>query len=229
MKQEIRQRLEALRSYLKKEAVSAFILPSTDPHMSEYVASHWQSREWISGFTGSAGTVVVTLQEAGLWTDSRYFLQATEQLEGSGIVLYKEGLPETPSIAAFLKEKLQPGASVSIDGKVFSTAEARSLEAELKTAGIALRCMADPMEELWEERPPMPEAPVFVHELQYAGRSTQEKLSDIRQELKNLGAESLLVSALDEIAWTLNLRGSDVHCNPVFISYLLITPTETPA
>lgn len=227
MKQNIKQRIEALRAIMRAEGVSAFIVPSTDPHMSEYVAPHWQSREWISGFTGSAGTVVVTLHEAGLWTDSRYFLQAAEQLEGSGIELYKEMLPETPSIPTFLKEKLEAGASVGIDGKVFSTSEAQGLQEALKASGITLQSIDDPMDKIWAERPPMPEAPAFIHELKYAGRSIEEKLTDIRKEMQLVGAEALLISALDEIAWTLNLRGSDVHCNPVVISYLLIEQNHT--
>ncbi|MBO4985256.1 MAG: aminopeptidase P family protein [Bacteroides sp.] len=227
MKQNIKQRIEALRAIMRAEGVSAFIVPSTDPHMSEYVAPHWQSREWISGFTGSAGTVVVTLHEAGLWTDSRYFLQAAEQLEGSGIELYKEMLPETPSIPTFLKEKLEAGASVGIDGKVFSTSEAQGLQEALKASGITLQSIDDPMDKIWAERPPMPEAPAFIHELKYAGRSIEEKLADIRKEMQQVGAEALLISALDEIAWTLNLRGSDVHCNPVVISYLLIEQNHT--
>ncbi|MBQ8223858.1 MAG: aminopeptidase P family protein [Bacteroides sp.] len=227
MKQNIKQRIEALRAIMRAEGVSAFIVPSTDPHMSEYVAPHWQSREWISGFTGSAGTVVVTLHEAGLWTDSRYFLQAAEQLEGSGIGLYKEMLPETPSIPTFLKEKLEAGASVGIDGKVFSTSEAQGLQEALKASGITLQSIDDPMDKIWAERPPMPEAPAFIHELKYAGRSIEEKLADIRKEMQQVGAEALLISALDEIAWTLNLRGSDVHCNPVVISYLLIEQSHT--
>lgn len=227
MKQNIKQRIEALRAIMRAEGVSAFIVPSTDPHMSEYVAPHWQSREWISGFTGSAGTVVVTLHEAGLWTDSRYFLQAAEQLEGSGIELYKEMLPETPSIPTFLKEKLEAGASVGIDGKVFSTSEAQGLQEALKASGITLQSIDDPMDKIWAKRPPMPEAPAFIHELKYAGRSIEEKLTDIRKEMQLVGAEALLISALDEIAWTLNLRGSDVHCNPVVISYLLIEQNHT--
>ena len=226
MKQSIKQRVDSLRAILRNEGILAFIIPSTDPHMSEYVAPHWQSREWISGFTGSAGTVVITLDDAGLWTDSRYFLQAAEQLKDSGIALYKEMLPETPSIPSFLKSKLHDGDCVGIDGSVFSTAEAHALKNDLAQAGISFKSIADPMNQLWSGRPSMPDAPVFIHEMQYAGKSIEEKLSAIRQEMAQNNVESILISALDEIAWTLNLRGNDVHCNPVFISYLFITSTD---
>lgn len=226
MKQSIKQRVDSLRAILRNEGIQAFIIPSTDPHMSEYVAPHWQSREWISGFTGSAGTVVITLDDAGLWTDSRYFLQAAEQLKDSGIALYKEMLPETPSIPSFLKSKLHDGDCVGIDGSVFSTAEAHALKNDLAQAGISFKSIADPMNQLWSDRPSMPDTPVFIHEMQYAGKSIEEKLSAIRQEMAQNNVESILISALDEIAWTLNLRGNDVHCNPVFISYLFITSTD---
>lgn len=220
------QRVDALRTLLKEEGINAFIIPSTDPHLSEYVAPHWQSREWISGFTGSAGTVVITEEQAGLWTDSRYFLQAARQLEGSGIDLYKEMLPETPSIPTFLKTSLGTGAVVGIDGKVFSTEEAKQLQDELKENGITIKSVEDPMNKIWEDRPAIPEGPAFIYENQYAGKSCKEKLATIREEMKKAGAEAMLISALDEIAWTLNIRGNDVHCNPVVISYLLISKDE---
>lgn len=223
----ITSRLAALRDVLKSQGVSAFIIPSTDPHLSEYVAPHWHSREWISGFNGSAGTVVVTLEKAGLWTDSRYFLQAADQLQGTGIDLYKEMLPETPSIAQFLTGELKAGEAVGIDATVFSTRGALALREELAAAGIALKALADPMAAIWSNRPAIPQDPIVVHPLRYAGRTATEKLSDIRQALAAKGAEALFVSLLDEIAWTLNLRGSDVHCNPVFVAYLYIGKEET--
>lgn len=226
MNDTIKERIQTLRAWMKQTGIEAFIIPSTDPHLSEYVAPHWQSREWISGFTGSAGTVVVTENEAGLWTDSRYFLQAAQQLEGTGIDLYKEMLPETPSIPAFLSEQLKKGQSVGIDGKVFATDAARSLQKELENNGITLKCTADPMEQIWDGRPEMPQAPAFIHDTKYAGHTCAEKLEAIRAEMKKAKADSLLLSALDEIAWTLNLRGSDVHCNPVVVSYLLIGENE---
>nr|WP_302830281.1 aminopeptidase P family protein [uncultured Bacteroides sp.] len=226
MNQTTNQRVDALRTLLKEKNIDAFIIPSTDSHLSEYVAAHWQSREWLSGFTGSAGTVVVTDKQAGLWTDSRYFLQAARQLEGSSIDLYKEMLPETPSIPTFLKTSLGTGAVVGIDGKVFSTEEAKQLQDELKENGITIKSVEDPMNKIWEDRPAIPEGPAFIYENQYAGKSCKEKLATIREEMKNAGAEALLISALDEIAWTLNIRGNDVHCNPVVISYLLISKDE---
>lgn len=222
----INERIAALRAHIVKENIQAFIIPSTDPHLSEYVAPHWQSREWISGFTGSAGTVVVTAKEAGLWTDSRYFLQADRQIEGTGIALYKEMLPETPSIPAFLSSLLQKGDTVGIDGKMFSADEVQHLQRELRQSGIHVKSIADPMQLLWSDRPAMPLAPAFVYDTKYAGKSFTEKLSAVRKKMKAAGAESLLLSALDEIAWLLNIRGSDVHCNPVVVSYLLIERYE---
>lgn len=211
---------------MQNEGIQAFIIPSTDPHLSEYVAPHWKSREWISGFTGSAGTVVITSEKAGLWTDSRYFLQAAQQLAGTEVELYKEMLPETPGIPAFLSATLQKGDAVGIDGKMFSAAEVELLQEELAKSHITVRNVPDPMNALWADRPPMPEAPAFVYDLQYAGKSFAEKLPLIRKEMEKAGAEALLLSALDEIAWTLNVRGSDVHCNPVVVSYLLIDQEE---
>ena len=222
----INERIAALRAHIAKENIQAFIIPSTDPHLSEYVAPHWQSREWISGFTGSVGTVVVTAKEAGLWTDSRYFLQADRQIEGTGIALYKEMLPETPSIPAFLSSLLQKGDTVGIDGKMFSADEVQHLQRELRQSGIHVKSIADPMQLLWSDRPAMPLAPAFVYDTKYAGKSFTEKLSAVRKKMKAAGAESLLLSALDEIAWLLNIRGSDVHCNPVVVSYLLIERYE---
>ena len=218
----IKKRIEDLRQWMAQQQVEAFIIPSTDPHLSEYVAPHWQSREWISGFTGSAGTVVVTRSEAGLWTDSRYFMQAANQLQGTDIELYKEMLPETPSIAEFLCQHLQAGEAVGIDGSVFSMQEAFRLEKELNEKQIRLRSLPDPMESIWSDRPALPQVPAYIYETKYAGKTCTEKLKSIREEMKRQEVDTLLVSALDEIAWTLNLRGSDVHCNPVVVSYLLI-------
>lgn len=227
MNSAVNKRIDALRGLIEKEGIQAFIIPSTDPHLSEYVAPHWESRKWISGFTGSAGTVVVTPQKAGLWTDSRYFLQAAQQLENTGIELYKEMLPETPSIPLFLSEQLHAGATVGIDGKMFSAEEMKHLQEVLNKDGITVKSIPDPMQLLWNDRPPMPEAPAFIYDIKYAGKSCSEKLACIRKKMKEDDAEALLLSALDEIAWTLNIRGNDVHCNPVVVSYLLITSRET--
>lgn len=227
MSQTINDRLQDLRALFSQEGIQAFIIPSTDPHLSEYVAPHWKSREWISGFTGSAGTVVITTSQAGLWTDSRYFLQAAQQLEGTEIKLYKEMLPETPSISTFLSTQLTPGDTVGIDGKMFSAEEVEKMQAELQKCQIEVKSISDPLDKLWTDRPPMPEAPAFIYETQYAGKSSIEKITIIRKELKKCNAKALFLSALDEIAWTLNLRGNDVHCNPVLVSYLLIEENET--
>ena len=209
----INERIAALRTHIVQENIQAFIIPSTDPHLSEYVAPHWQSREWISGFTGSAGTVVITAEEAGLWTDSRYFLQAARQIEGTEITLYKEMLPETPSIPTFLNSRLQEGDTVGIDGKMFSAKKVEHLQEALRKSGIHVKSVADPLQLLWKDRPAMPLSPAFIHDTQYAGRSFTEKLAAVRKEMDANGAESLLLSALDEIAWLLNIRGNDVHCN----------------
>ena len=227
MSQTINDRLQGLRALFSQEGIQAFIIPSTDPHLSEYVAPHWKSREWISGFTGSAGTVVITTSQAGLWTDSRYFLQAAQQLKGTEIKLYKEMLPETPSISAFLSTQLTPGDAVGIDGKMFSAEEVERMQAELQKCQIKVKSISDPLDKLWTDRPPMPEAPAFIYETQYAGKNSIEKIAIIRKELKKCNAKALFLSALDEIAWTLNLRGNDVHCNPVLVSYLLIEENET--
>ena len=226
MRQSIKERMHALRMTFPPNYIKAFIIPSTDPHLSEYVAPHWMSREWISGFTGSAGTVVVLMNEAGLWTDSRYFLQAAKELEGSGITLYKEMLPETPSITKYLSQKLKPGESVSIDGKMFSVQQVEQMKEELAAYSLQVDLFGDPLKRIWKDRPSIPNSPAFVYDIEYAGKSYEEKVAAIRAELTKKGAYALFLSALDEIAWTLNLRGNDVHCNPVVVSYLLITQDD---
>ncbi len=226
MRQSIKERMHALRMTFPPNYIKAFIIPSTDPHLSEYVAPHWMSREWISGFTGSAGTVVVLMNEAGLWTDSRYFLQAAKELDGSGITLYKEMLPETPSITKYLSQKLKPGESVSIDGKMFSVQQVEQMKEELAAYSLQVDLFGDPLKRIWKDRPSIPNSPAFVYDIEYAGKSCEEKVAAIRAELTKKGAYALFLSALDEIAWTLNLRGNDVHCNPVVVSYLLITQDD---
>ena len=221
---EIKSRLATLRQQMEARQLSAFIVPSTDPHSSEYVSEHWETRKWISGFTGSAGTAVITLEDAGLWTDSRYFIQAEEQLEGTGIRLFKERLPETPSISEWLTSILKEGDKVGIDGWVNSHQEAQSLRNELKTNGLVLETMTeDIFNSIWSDRPSLPTAPVFIFDETYTGASCTEKFNRIQEAIAKNGASAIILSALDEIAWTLNLRGNDVHCNPVFISYLLIS------
>ena len=224
MKKDITNRLTTLRAIMIRKGISAFIVPSTDPHSGEYVPEYWETRKWISGFTGSAGTVVITLDKAGLWTDSRYFLQAEEQLEGTGIILFKERVPGTPTIANWLGQVLQPNEKVGIDGWVNTVSEAENLILELKKYHLSLITIEDPFISLWQNRPSLPSEPIFILPETYSGRSCKEKLDLINNELQKSQANALLLSSLDEIAWTLNLRGKDVHCNPVFVSYLLITP-----
>lgn len=226
MKQSIKERIHALRMTFRPNNIKAFIIPSTDPHLSEYVAPYWMSREWISGFTGSAGTAVILMDKAGLWADSRYFLQAEKELEGSGITLYKEMLPETPSITKFLCQNLKPGESVSIDGKMFSVQQVEQMKEDLAPYQLQVNLFGDPLKNIWKDRPSMPDAPAFIYDVKYAGKSCGEKVAAIRTELKKKGIFALFLSSLDEIAWTLNLRGSDVHCNPVIVSYLLVTQDE---
>ena len=223
---EIKDRITALRDFMSQNGISAFIVPSTDPHSGEYVPAHWESRKWLSGFSGSAGTAVVTKDNAGLWTDSRYFIQAEEQLEGTGIQLFKDRLPETPSISEWLGSVLNKGEKVGIDGWVNSMQEASGLRKELQTYGLELTLVEDPFQYIWNDRPTLPQTPVFIHGLEYAGVSCSEKISKIKESIKSKGATSIILSSLDEIAWTLNLRGDDVHCNPLFISYLFLSENK---
>ena len=225
----INERVERLRSWMKENGISAFVFPSSDLHNSEYVADHWKSREWISGFSGSAGTAVVTLEHAALWTDSRYFIAAEKELKGTDFQLMKLRVEGTPSISEWLVRELSnyQKAVVGVDGNVNSFTEVSSMERELASKGnITVRTDADPMAELWMDRPVIPDNKVSLHPLEYSGESTSSKISRIRKQLADSGADGLLVTALDEIAWVLNLRGSDVHCNPVFVSYLLISPEK---
>ena len=222
---EIELRLARLRELMKREHLSAFIFPSTDAHQSEYVADHWRGREWISGFNGSAGTAVVTMKSAALWTDSRYFLAAEEQLEGTEYQLMRLKMEGTPTIAEWLGKELQDVQSpeVGLDGMVNSYNYVKDLSYSLrKLGGITLRTNLDPLEQIWENRPSLPANPVEIQPLEYAGETLASKVARIRKALRELHADGMLVSALDDIAWALNLRGTDVHCNPVFVSYLLI-------
>ena len=222
----IRQRVEALREVMRREKIAAFIFPSTDPHNGEYVPDHWKGREWISGFNGSAGTAVVTLTSAALWTDSRYFLAAEEQLAGTGYQLMKLRVEGTPTIAEWLGKELEDSdiKEVGIDGYVSSLNKVESLAFELRReGGLTLRTNLDPLDIIWKDRPQIPLDEVALHELRFAGEDAVSKIDRIRKALRTQHADGMLVSALDCIAWTLNLRGSDVHCNPVFVSYLLIT------
>ena len=225
----INQRLADLRELMQREHLAAFIFPSTDPHQGEYIPDHWKGREFISGFNGSAGTAVVTMTSAALWTDSRYFLAAEEQLAGTEFQLMKLKIEGTPTISEWLGKELKDTQSpeVGIDGMVNSASAAKALIAELRNeGGITLRTNFDPLAQIWKQRPPIPTNPVELYPLEYAGESTQEKITRIRKALRDRHADGMLMAALDDIAWTLNLRGTDVHCNPVFVSYLIISTKE---
>lgn len=224
MEKNITQIVEGLRAYLRREGLAGYIFPSTDPHGSEYPPAHWKTREWVSGFDGSAGTAVVTLDDAALWTDSRYFIAAANQLQGTPFRLMKERVEGTPSIAEWLAGVLPAGSRVGIDGWTSSTAEVDLMATGLMRHGIALEVTENPADTLWTNRPALPDDPVCIHPLRYAGRDVAEKLSLLRADLSAREADGLILTALDEIAWTLNLRGTDVHCNPVFVSYMLVTP-----
>jgi len=219
-------RVEKLRGYMKKKKLDAFIIPSNDPHMSEYTPAHWQCRQWISGFNGSAGTAVVTLEKAALWTDSRYFLAAGQQLEGTPFTLMKDGLPDTPSIGTWLAETLSENAKAGIDGSLCTPAMQKMLESELSPRGISAELCEDPFNEVWNNRPELPTDKIEVHPLKYAGESAADKIHRLLGKARENGCDAMLLTALDEIAWTLNLRGNDVECNPVFVSYLLLSDRQ---
>lgn len=228
---EINQRLEKLREVMRREHLSAFIFPSTDAHQSEYVADHWQGRAWISGFNGSAGTAVVTMRSAALWTDSRYFIAAEEQLRGTEFQLMKLKVEGTPTISDWIASELSQNEDecreVGLDGMVNSYNDTMALSSDLRKAGgITVRTNFDPLEQIWMNRPAIPENPVEIQSLNFAGETVDDKIQRIRKALREHHADGILVSALDDIAWTLNLRGTDVHCNPVFVSYLLISSEQ---
>ena len=226
MSNNINERVGKLRDYLRKNGLAAFIFPSTDPHQGEYVPEHWQTRKWISGFDGSAGTAVVTLSDAALWTDSRYYIAAEQQLQGTPFKLMKDGQAETPSIPEWLCQQLTENDVVGVDGEVFTETEIEEMQTALGKAGIMLRTDLDPAEELWTDRPPIPKNKVEIQPLEFAGESAESKIERVRQALREQKANGILISQLDDIAWLLNLRGSDVHCNPVFVSYVLLTLDE---
>jgi Xaa-Pro aminopeptidase len=222
----IKERTQKLRQLMKENKMDAYIVPSFDAHQSEYVADHFKCREWISGFTGSAGTVVITLEDAGLWTDGRYYIQAEKQLEGSDIKLFRMSDPGVPSYTEWLKDVLKDGSTVGFDGSVFSVDMVKSLEKSFKTKRITLNTKLDLINELWKKRPEIPKDPIFIHEVKYAGKSRVEKLEAVRVEMKNEGANNYLLTSLDDIAWLLNIRGNDVPNNPVVIANVIVTENK---
>lgn len=211
---------------MQSKSISAYITYSTDPHSGEYAPAHWESRKWITGFTGSAGTAVITSDDGGLWTDSRYFIQAEEQLTDTGLKLFKERMPETPSIPQWLCRVLKKGERVGIDGYTTPLQTVNELKNELSDYGIEVVMVEDPYKTIWNDRPDLPDNKPFILEEKYSGESASSKISTIRNHISNTGTDYILISALDEIAWTLNMRGTDIECNPLFVSYLLISEKE---
>ena len=226
MNKTITQRVERLREWMQESGLEAFIFPSTDPHSGEYIPDHWKTREWISGFNGSAGTAVVTMTSAALWTDSRYFLAAAEQLEGTPFQLMKQGLPDTPTPTEWLIETLHEETHVGVDGWVNSAESVNAMTKELKGHRIYTHADRDPAEVLWENRPAIPNNPVEIQPLELTGMEAKDKIALVRRNMKENVCEALVISQLDEVAWLLNLRGTDVHCNPVFVSYVIVTEDE---
>lgn len=221
--QPVKDRLAVLRDAMRERSIDACIVPTGDPHMSEYISDHFKTREFITGFTGSAGTAVITADDAGLWTDSRYFLQAADQLAGSGITLYKQKLPGTIKIHEYLMQKLPPESTICFDGKLVSSAWSDHLRQDLAPHDVQFRTDFDLIDAIWSDRPEMESHPVFDYSLQYAGVSRSEKIRFIREDMAKKGANILILSGLSDIAWLLNLRGSDILCNPVFFSFVIIT------
>ena len=218
----ITERLQKLRESMKNKGISAYIIPSADFHQSEYVGDYFKCREYISGFTGSAGTLVVTADWAGLWTDGRYFLQGAAQLEGSGIDLCKMGEPGVPTVQQWLEKHLTRGQTLGFDGRTMTASEGAALEKAMEKQGVSLRYQLDLVGEIWKDRPGLSTAPAWALSVKYAGRSRKEKLEALREELRRLGADSYILTSLDDLAWLLNIRGGDVACCPVVLGYLML-------
>lgn len=224
----INRRIRSLQEALKNDGYSAYIMPLCDPHQSEYPAAHWKALPWLSGFTGSAGTVMVSLGHAGLWTDSRYFIQAETELADSEFVLHKMNMSRDPGYLDWLAQNLDSGSKVIVDGPLISLAQQAKFESTLASKGIELVITTDYISKVWTtDRPTIPTQQVFSHDVAFAGRTRGDKIEDIRRQMKELEVDHHLISTLDDIAWTLNLRGRDVPCNPVFVSYLLISNSDT--
>lgn len=222
----IKERVEALRSLMKQNGMDAYIIPSSDPHQSEYVAEHWKARAWISGFTGSAGTVVITMNDGGLWTDGRYFIQAEKQLEGSGIRLFKMAQPGVPTYTEWLLDTLKGGGCVGFDGKLFAASKVREMNELFNKKGIKINKEHDLIDCIWKDRPEVPANPIIIHDVKFAGKSAKEKLDEVRAEMKKKGAGFYVISSLDDIAWLLNIRGNDVLNNPVVTSHVIVAMNE---
>lgn len=220
---QIQERLQKLRALMQERSIDAYMIPTSDFHESEYVGKHFKCREFMTGFTGSAGTAVITNDDAALWTDGRYFVQAAAQLEGSTVVLQKMGQEGTPSIKEYLLDKIPQGGTLAFDGRVVNTAEGEELEDALGVKDIAIACQEDLVGEIWEDRPVLPAEPVWVLDVKYAGKDAEDKIGDLRKKMENCGATVHILTTLDDIVWLLNIRGNDVDCNPVVLSYLMAT------
>ncbi|ELC8455215.1 aminopeptidase P family protein [Clostridium perfringens] len=222
----VTERLEKLRKIMKDKGIDYYIIPSEDAHQSEYVCEHYRGRAYMSGFTGSAGTLLVGLENAILWTDGRYFIQALEELKGSGIEMFKMRIPGWPSLLEWLKENAKAGETIAFDGKVFSVGEYKDFKKLEEENNINIKIDEDLLDEVWKERPSLPKEKAFLHEVKYCGKSAREKLREVREEMKKLGANNYIIASLDDIAWLYNIRGNDVKCNPVVLSYALVKENE---
>ena len=218
-----KERIEELRNQMRERGIEAYIVPSSDPHQSEYVAEHYTARTFITGFTGSAGTAIITLKDAGLWTDGRYFIQAESELKDTGVTLFRMGEAGVPTIEAFLKESLNTGAKVAFDGKVISVDYFRGLEKALESKEFSFAVNEDLIDKVWQDRPEKPCTEVVLHDIKYTGKSREDKIAEVTAEMKAIGADHYVISGLDDIAWLLNIRGRDVSCNPLTISYVVIS------
>lgn len=222
----VTERLERLRKIMKDKGIDYYIIPSGDAHQSEYVCEYYRGRAYMSGFTGSAGTLLVGLEKGILWTDGRYFIQALEELKGSGIEMFKMRIPGWPTLLEWLKENAKAGETIAFDGKVFSVGEYKDFKKLEKENKVNIKIDEDLLDEVWKERPALPEEKAFLHEVKYCGKSAKEKLREVREEMKKLGANNYIIASLDDIAWLYNIRGNDIKCNPVVLSYALVKENE---
>jgi len=224
---QIPERLSALRKYMEDHNLDVFIVPSTDPHLSEYPPKAWESRKWITGFTGSAGTAAISKNQAGLWTDSRYFLQAADQLSGTGFDLYKMGVAGTPDIIEWVIDQAGNNGTVGIDGMVYASSEANILKEKLSAKGIKLETKLNPFDTIWTDRPAIPKNPIFTLPEDISGETTRHKIARIIAELDKCDADGIIIAALDAVAWTFNIRGNDVDFNPVGVAYGYVSKNES--
>lgn len=222
----INEKINLLRNEMKERGISAYVIPSSDAHLSEYVATHWQGRAYMSGFTGSAGTLVITLSESGLFTDGRYFIQAENELKGSEVKLFKMAQPNVPTINEYLVDVLNEGETVGFDGKVLSVSTVKEMKKAFEAKSLKLKVDEDLLESVWKERPAIPSTDVFVHETKYTGYSCAEKLNIVREEMKKQSANGYVLTALGSIAWLFNVRGDDILFNPLVVSYGLVLENE---